>query len=712
MLNADDSQTVFSLRALREIVLKGERPIVLWIGSGASKWAGYPLWDELATKMRADFFKSVPGFNHDKALRLLQSNKYPNFFQLCKTLDRARYFHFLANALSPKSPNDVHARFTELLERLPLLQIVTTNVDEMLERTIPSPVVIQKSDLTRIVELLNAKSAFIGKLHGSSSSIESTTFATEDYQAILEDSGFIAAVGHIFTCCSVLFLGYSVRDQYVVDLILRNATDMRLFGSGPHFLVTNGNAPQIPGLRTIKYSIKLHPDHRAALSVLDFLHESKQLTYLDQNEVAQVGKTMLPVCQHRDHGAKSIYFISDFKTPGTWHTSETAKAERPDGMKTEFTIGLGFTDDEIPDGDPFRASTAVHDLVVGLTCFDLVYLPIVAIGPLIKSFGEAVVRDIVNSDSLRLLHLLHQPAVIFDDQTPDIFGSVVSLTPRSKDGTTPQTSLELIQRSLTPIPGKEAEGNAFISRLEQQCVVVKQHEWELPTEVRGALLMPKVSTTLGVGDAILPSQVPRWLVFPYLRLAHLVHTAMICESLGIQAAKVPFGGATLVNGAFGVRIADELAESCASYVLAGNYNTDLGALVQQEPRVIHAILKFRDSQEGESLRREVGALLSTSRGAEFAASVNAGLKKSVPSQILQKAKDQLSFLLTNGTRAIPTPAVWGNVWHSDRATKFWRAKSKTILSQLCAERRISKDDPCICRSGEKLRLCCMQSLRN
>lgn len=712
MLNADDPQTVFSLRALREVVLNGRRPIVLWIGAGASKWAGYPLWKELARQMRADFAKLVQEFRNERALKLLQSERYPEFFQFCKQTDSARYYRFLSDVLSPKSLTHVYARFIDLLRRLPLLQIVTTNVDETLERTIPGPSAVQGSDLTRVVELLNDHQPFIAKLHGSCSSIADATFTEEDYRLLLQDPGFISAVRHIFTSCTVLFLGYSVRDQYVLNLISENAADMQLFGPGPHFAVMNGAIPLVDGLRPIRYSIKFHPDHRAALSVLDFLHESKQLNFISESETVSVWQPMAVAPEQPKNNGKTIYFISDFKPPGTWHTSQTAEGQSPDQSKIQFTVGLGFSEDEIPQLDPLRASTAIHDLVVGLTCFDLVYLPILAIAPLFQSLGEGVVRDILNSDSLRFLHSLHQPAVVFGDGMPDPFGSLVSVTPRSKDGATPQTSLELIRRSVTPVSGKEAEGEVLISTIEDRCVVVGQYEWELPTEVRGALLMPRVSTTLGIGEAILPSQVPRWLMFPYLRLAHLVHTGIICSALGIKAAKVPFGGTTLIDGAFGVRMGRELAESCASYALAGNFNTDLGAMVQQEPRLIHAILRFRDSQPGESLRKEVGVLLSMSQGSEFAASVNAGLRQSVPFRVLDRAKNQLSFLLTNATPAIPTPAVWGNVWHSDRATMFWRAKSRTILLQLCKVRGISKDDNCICGSGEKLRLCCVQPLRD
>jgi len=39
VLNADDPKTIYSVRLLREIVAS-RRPIVLWVGAGASRWLG------------------------------------------------------------------------------------------------------------------------------------------------------------------------------------------------------------------------------------------------------------------------------------------------------------------------------------------------------------------------------------------------------------------------------------------------------------------------------------------------------------------------------------------------------------------------------------------------------------------------------------------------------------------------------------------------
>src|SRR5687768_1828446 len=170
--------------------------------------------------------------------------------------------------------------------------------------------------------------------------------------------------------------------------------------------------------------------------------------------------------------------------------------------------------------------------------------------------------------------------------------------------------------------------------------------------------MPGITKLLGIGDAITPAQTPRWLRYPYLRLGHLVETAVLCKEYGIAAVKLPFGGAQLLNSTFGVESSDTFADDVASYVVAWQFNSDLGALLLQNTAVFHDILRFGQSAEGEALRRDVGAALRANHGHEFNASINAGLQRNIPPHVLQKARDRLLSLVTERSRLTPVPAVW------------------------------------------------------
>ena len=52
--------------------------------------------------------------------------------------------------------------------------------------------------------------------------MESTVFATSDYDRLALDPHYLQAVKYIFTSCTVVFLGYSVRDDYVIRLLEQN----------------------------------------------------------------------------------------------------------------------------------------------------------------------------------------------------------------------------------------------------------------------------------------------------------------------------------------------------------------------------------------------------------------------------------------------------------------------------------------------------------
>lgn len=402
---------------------------------------------------------------------------------------------------------------------------------------------------------------------------------------------------------------------------------------------------------------------------------------------------------------QTAYFISDLMPPGAWQTSQEITAQGPAG-EIEGAFGLGFTNDEVPL--PF--STALHDIVVGLICFDYVYLPFTVLGSAHNLLGSEVFWELVQSDVLHFVHSESRLGVLFGKGEP--IGDIGDVIGGTAQGPEPPPLSELIRRSLAPAPGKQQLAERLFDTLERRTLVYRQYkEANVPSLVRGALMMPGVSRLLGVGDTILPTQVPRWLRYPYLRLAHLVQTGVLCAEYGFQAAKVPFGGVQLTAAAFGVQSKDMQADHVASYVLSGAYNSDLGALVSSDMSVMRGIIGFRGSPAGEAFRRETGKVLATESGREFNASVNAGLSQALPIAVLQRAQDRLLRLMTESARVTRVPAVWGSTLLSDTSTRYWRAKSRRLLLEMCKTRGIERNDPCICGSLEKLRLCCLAPLQ-
>jgi hypothetical protein len=703
ILNADDQGTFRSIRELKLVVQEAKRPLVVWVGAGTSKWLGYPLWGEVASDLRREFFKFVAGFDNAEALELIEKRSFPRLFQWCRDLDRARYNRFLSNAFLPRPETPLYRRFTDALGGIKPMRVLTTNVDEALEQRFAGAAVFQRSNISGCVDQLQAGNSFIVKLHGSRSSIESAIFTDEDYQELRADAPYINTLRTIFALGTVVFLGYSVTDQYVIDLLSDNARDMSLFGAGPHFLVSS-DFKGTANFRTINYSLKRFADHRAALTVLDLIRQvDARKTELSMRAEASDSH---PISGPIPSGPKSGYFISDFMPPGTWSNSVAAQFAPKDGVTAEMTVGLGFTNDEVP----FRESTAPHDLVVGLTCFDVVYFPLSALQRIVALLGDFL-WQLVQADVIRFIHLRHEPAVVFVDGA--LIGDIGLVSIANTPAGGAETVGTNIRRQIKPVPGKESKAEELFSDLETRVILFNDADRiEMAGLVRASFMMPEVARLLGIGEAILPSQTPAWLKFPCLRMAHLVHTGVVCDRLGIQAAKIPFGGAKLTSAAFGVQAGSEFADQYASYVLSGRFNADLGTALAARPDILQNILRFRNTSEGEAFRKEVCQQLLANEAKEFSASVDAGLVRNIPIKILEKARDRLSSLFTEKVAISPVPAVWTNAFQSDDSTRLWRARSRTLLLDLVEKRGISGDDPCICGSGDKLRLCCLLPLRS
>jgi SIR2-like domain len=696
MLNSSDSHTFLSIQLLKQTVAD-ERPITFWIGAGASRWAGYESWKDLARRMRSHFLRIQPEFDNERAKEYIADGRFPDLFQLCKESSRTTYRHFLAEALRARPVPAIYDRFLSQLRRVDRLFLVTTNADEILERNVTSPVLIQRSDISRVAGKLLERSPFICKLHGSISNIDSLIFAEEDYLLLLRDSAYIAAVKNIFTNSSVVFLGYGVQDQYVLKLLNENIADQALFGAGPHFIVTSNEGPILENLHAIRYRVDRHADHSAAMTVLDVIHQIHE-----NPQRATTSGTNAKVAGSQPN-AETAYYISDFIPPGTWSTSQTITAVgQQGGNEVRAILGLGFTNDEVP----YRVSTAFHDFVVALTCFDRVYLPLNSLAKLPRSLGDILITRLLQNTILKFLHFPEELCVFF--KKDELFGSLDNLALRA--GETCIEVGDLIRRYLIPIPGQEKAAENLFRLIEEHTIVHSKGIADVPWLARDALLMPQIPKLLGIGDAIGPNRVPQWLAYSYLRLGHLVHTAVICSELGIQAAKLPYGGEILTTAAFNVSIGASTADEAASYAISGRYNTDLGAFVEHNPGTIDRILDFRATQSGEQLRSEIRKALLANSAFEFTASVNSGLSRTIPTSVLQKANDQMSTLLIGSAQLTTTPAVWTNEWQPDSVTRRWRDKSRGILLQLCASRQITKDDLCPCTSGDRLKDCCLRPL--
>jgi len=627
---------------------------------------------------------------------MLAKGDLPELFSVCRKADSALYNRTLVSALSPQTSTPVYDNFLHLLSSFKPLHILTTNVDEALEQHIPAAAIVQRSDFQRCISLIQEKKSFICKLHGSISSVEQTVFATEDYANLETDPAYLSLLKHLFAEATVIFVGYGLKDAYVLKTLSALAPESQIFGAGPHFFVTASPPPDLPpAILPIKYFVGMQEDHRSAIMALDIIRASQdgKLSRLPTTDVTSSAGELT-----------SGYYISDFTPAGTWITSQTVQLGRPDGTSFFMIVGHGFIDSELTN---FH-SHSPRDFVVGLLCFDRVYLPLSSIAALHHYLGSENFWQLIKEDALRFVHVVAQPAYIYESAESLTSVDVGLMGLGGKDGPF-QTAHEDIRRQLKAVPGKETTVEALFSQLEAKVQVFDSAAWEVARLIRGALLHPRLRRILGFSDGILPSSIPRWLVFPALRAAHTVSTAALCQQFNLAAANIWFGGEILVGATFGLAAARDWAHEAASYVMTSQADIDIGATI--DAAVLRTILKFRNTSEGVALRNEVLQQLKVNAGSEFISSVNAGLKRNIPFTSLDKPRRAFAALLAaewSGTHL--TRAISFNPFYSDASISLWRKRSLKELRELCEARKLGLYDPCPCGSGEKLKFCCIEAL--
>jgi hypothetical protein len=701
MLDGSDTETFHALRLLRDLVAEHRKPIVIWAGAGVSMWGRFPSWQEAASRIKSSYQKFESKYKRVEGQRLFQESRFPDLFELFRQTNAQRYNLELVSLFIPRALTPVYGRFLDIVKALIPIQIVTTNVDEMLEHNLPTAVAVQSSDLERCPDLLHTGTSFVAKLHGSVSSVETTVFTTTDYQRLLDHPTYLRSLEVLFAQSTVVFIGYSLRDKYVLDLFAANRAARPLFGDGPHFLVCSNDSPPLPeSIRIIRYLPEPYADHRSSITVVDIVRVTQETGpgwFTPAND-AQRGETVF----------ESSYLLSDVTPPGTWTSSQSLVL----GRSTEPTtfnaiVGQGFDSSELPQ----QISTAMHDIIVGLVSFDHVHVPLSYAGRLHELLGSVAFWELVRAGVFRFIYFEQEPAIIFRS-VDAVDGGDIGLLHASDTEGKPFTIEEQIRKQIHPAPGRETETDQLYDTLTKNLSVFDHSRFNIPSLTRGTLLHPSIQHLLGMSDAIFPNSLPRWLTFPVIRLAYTIMAGCACDNFSLAATKIGFGSEILVGAAFAASAARDWADSVSSYVLTSRFNSDLGAYVAATPSIWATVLAFRDTPSGASLRREILHEVATNAGGEFVASVNAGLTHIVPSEVMDNARDQLTeLMLRRSQESAVVPAVWTNVRNSDATIRLWRARSRRELEAHCRVWGFRPSDLCPCRSGEKLRDCCAEALR-
>ncbi len=688
MLSGDDE----TLRAIRELcrIANGDKKIVIWTGAGVSANAGLPSWSGLAELMHREFKRTEKNYRSAEHSAACLSKDYPNYFSYCKSLNPQRYRVELVRSLGNVRSTPVFARMCAQLKDLRSLKVVSTNVDELLESQILFPQVIQRTDIERLIGALHSEENLLCKLHGTVSSVESLVFTKEEYEELCKDSEYIAALTTLLSETSVVFLGYSLQDAYLVRLLQERVETEKLFGNGPHFVVSNSVVPGLPSsIRQMKYNSDPQVGHRGFLTVLDLLRIPPAPVVPTKEEV----------------GMKSKFYLPDFFEIGTWQSSQSFAFGTKDG-KTQGVghVGTGFVDGEIST----VRQLGLHNLVVGLVCYDKTVLPLESLGMFHRVVGSTFFWRLIDAQCLEFAWSGNQPAVVFAQHDLTSNGGLVSMQLQDQVlANQPESFDAAVFRQIKIVRAGSMSKDVIVEKLQSISTAISASVFQRAVnDALGALVMPSVRTSLGMSDGITPTRVPKWFVFPVLRVAYLMKDAAIAEEIGAAASQLPFGTFGLANAAFSLKSYPTSAGDVASYIVAGQYEADLGAVFREDANALDAILRFRESQTGVEVREMILRTTAFDGGLELPSAVEGALRSAFPTPLLARSRQGFATLFTASGRA----ALWSSQANSDSDFKLWRMRSAGILQDIVKQEKIDAFSRCPCGSGDSFKFCCKQLL--
>jgi hypothetical protein len=447
---------------------------------------------------------------------------------LIRRTNAERYVASLKSEFSPRPITGEYQRLLRALRRFSPLRIVTTNIDECLERELAQCILVQRADIAQAIDLLRTASSFILKLHGSISAIETVVLTDEDYLGLTNDEAYVTLLGRLFGGVSLVLVGTSASEEYLVEVLRTNALVKGIFGDGPHFLISGGIPEHLPpSFRAIRYRASSSVGHRSVLQVLESVAPEEK----------RVDASI-------DVSLKSSYFLMDLFPPGTWRTSfNTILANGNSIMR-----GLGFDSSEFP-----AALATLHDILVSLTCFEKLYAPIETIGKFFYLLGEELVAELIRSDALDFIWWDAEEGISFDkDAIVGGLSTFVILSPQGEPLTLPQKLDEFIRLR---VGADDTQKRTLLTLIAKATIRIREAcESPIYQSVESLLSLPHVRRILGFSPYIEPRRVPRWLAHPVLRVARLTRTAETCRILGAASMKFPFGAGNLANALFATDI--------------------------------------------------------------------------------------------------------------------------------------------------------------
>lgn len=228
-----------------------EQKCGLFIGAGLSRMAGCYDWDSIVKEMLNHTLIKGKGI---EAKDLIGKVRNDELIEYCQQLftegNEEHQFWGMARKAITFNPGLFDRQYLPFVKRLKLIQptlkvVLTTNIDNCLEHSSEfdlSNVYFKGQDFTE--DKMNGSGIF--HIHGYIEEFQKSLLTRNKYIPRYKETDFQSFLKGFFGKYSVLFLGYSLRDQEIKDIILETKDDRK-----KHFMLI----PKEDGLSTSQISL-------------------------------------------------------------------------------------------------------------------------------------------------------------------------------------------------------------------------------------------------------------------------------------------------------------------------------------------------------------------------------------------------------------------------------------------------------------------------
>ncbi len=237
----------------RSIVKERTNPIIAFLGSGLSRQAGLPDWEELKSKLVSGLENKIseisaldPDSARMKSIELSRIKSEEDIWMafdfIKKALGRTTYTEKIRELIDP-SKIDKNPEVYHYLWKLKLSGILSLNIESLASRAhgelFPGkdlPVFTSK-EIGQYTHLLKHSIPFIAHLHGMRDNSDSWVFTRSELKALLVDQAYQNFIRSCFSTRTILFVGISAQD-IAAGGHLEKLRNWRI-NTGPHFWITN-----------------------------------------------------------------------------------------------------------------------------------------------------------------------------------------------------------------------------------------------------------------------------------------------------------------------------------------------------------------------------------------------------------------------------------------------------------------------------------------